>query len=49
MLGVEGVRSLAQGTATRGTAETLPVEVESLRTKPFHHVNSLLTRVTLVT
>lgn len=49
MLGVEGVRSLAQGTATRGTAETLPVEVESLRAKPFHHVNSLLTRVTHVT
>lgn len=49
MLRVEGVRSLPQGTATGGTAETLPVKVESLCTKPFHHVNSLLTWVTLVT
>lgn len=49
MLGVEGVRSLPQGAATRGAAETLTVEVESLCTKPFHHVNSLLTWVTLVT
>lgn len=45
VLGVEGVRSLGQGTATRGTAETLPVEVEALCTEPFHHVHSLLTWV----
>lgn len=48
VLGVEGVRSLPQGTATRGTAETLPVEVESLCTQPLHHVNSLRTWVTFV-
>lgn len=49
VLGVEGVRSLPQGTAAGGTPETLPVEVEPLCAKPFHHVHSLRARVALVT
>lgn len=48
VLRVEGVRSLPQGTAAGGAAEALPVEVEPLGAKPFHHVHSLLTRVALV-
>lgn len=48
VLGVEGVRSLPQGAAAGGTPEALPVEVEPLSTKPFHHVNSPAARVTLV-
>lgn len=49
MFRVKGMCSLSQGTAARRTAKTLPVEVEPLCTDPFHHVNTLLTWVTLVT
>jgi len=41
--------SLSQGRAAGGTAETLPVEVESLGTDPLHHVDTPLAGVTLVT
>lgn len=40
--------SLSESGAAGGTAETLPVEVQALGTDSLHHVNTLLTLMTLV-
>lgn len=46
--GIEGVFPLTQRAAAGRTAETLPVEVETLGANSLHHVNPPLARVTLV-
>lgn len=45
-LWIEGMPSLAQRSSAGMTAETFPVEVESLRAEPLHYKHPFLTRMT---